>query len=371
MARFIQLHLLTSYPPSNLNRDDIGRPKSAVVGGVPRLRVSSQSLKRHWRTSSLFQEKLRGHLGDRTKDLGPRVHAALTEGGMAAKKAEAATKAIAGVFGKVKGKKDRFAHETLVFYDPDEIQRVDALVATLIEEDREPTDDETNLLSKTRAVDIGMFGRMLADSSRFNTDAAVQVAHAITVHEVKVEDDFYSAMDDASDQRLDFFSAADHLGRERLREHAGAGHIDTSEFGAGVFYLYICIDAVGLANNLGDAELARAAARVLTEAAATVAPGGKQNSYASRAYASYLLAEAGDRQPRSLAVAFLKPVRSTDQMVAAIDELKRTRRSIDKAYYGDDELDHEEMNVPAEEGSLADVLSFVADNVPEPEVAHA
>ena len=95
MARFIQLHLLTSYPPSNLNRDDIGRPKTAIVGGVLRLRVSSQSLKRHWRTSSLFQERLRGNLGDRTKDLGPRVYKALTDGGMDPEKAEAILRRIA------------------------------------------------------------------------------------------------------------------------------------------------------------------------------------------------------------------------------------------------------------------------------------
>jgi len=43
MGNFIQLHLLTSYPPSNLNRDDLGRPKTAIMGGKTRLRISSQS----------------------------------------------------------------------------------------------------------------------------------------------------------------------------------------------------------------------------------------------------------------------------------------------------------------------------------------
>ena len=365
MARFLQLHLLTAYPPSNLNRDDLGRPKTAIVGGATRLRVSSQSLKRHWRTSELFQNALRGSLGDRTKDLGPRVLAALTERGLDAKTAEAATQAIAKVFGKPKGKKDRFAHETLVFYDPAEIAAVDALVATLAEQDRVPTSDELDLLSRTRAVDIGMFGRMLADSSRHNTDAAVQVAHAFTVHEARVEEDYYTAMDDASDDRLDFFAAADALGSERTRDDAGASHLDTAEFGAGVFYLYVCIDAASLVDNVGDAAIARTAARTLTEAAATVAPGGKQNSYASRAYASYVLAEAGDRQPRSLMSSFLSPVTGTDPLHAAVQALETTRAHMDRAYYGDDGLDAAVMNVPAGTGSLADVLDFVAAHVPE------
>jgi CRISPR system Cascade subunit CasC len=46
MDKFIQLHILTSFPPANLNRDDLGRPKTAKMGGVDRIRVSSQSLKR-------------------------------------------------------------------------------------------------------------------------------------------------------------------------------------------------------------------------------------------------------------------------------------------------------------------------------------
>ena len=72
MNRFMQLHLLTSYPPSNLNRDDLGRPKTAEMGGATRLRISSQSLKRAWRTSQVFEEAAKGHVGTRTKEMGRR-----------------------------------------------------------------------------------------------------------------------------------------------------------------------------------------------------------------------------------------------------------------------------------------------------------
>lgn len=75
MSQFIQLHVLTSYPPSNLNRDDMGRPKTAVMGGVNRLRVSSQSLKRAWRTSDVFAEALGGEWkGTRTKRMGREAY---------------------------------------------------------------------------------------------------------------------------------------------------------------------------------------------------------------------------------------------------------------------------------------------------------
>src|SRR5690606_8337809 len=102
MTRFVQLHLLTSYPPANLNRDDLGRPKTARMGGVERLRISSQSLKRTWRTSDLFQEALAGHLGTRTKMLGISVYEQLLAGGVDAKNALAWAKAIAEQFGKLK-----------------------------------------------------------------------------------------------------------------------------------------------------------------------------------------------------------------------------------------------------------------------------
>ena len=80
MAEFIQLHMLVSYPPSNLNRDDLGRPKTAVMGGTQRLRISSQSLKRAWRTSDIFTEHLKDHMGKRTKEMGVKVKDALITG---------------------------------------------------------------------------------------------------------------------------------------------------------------------------------------------------------------------------------------------------------------------------------------------------
>ena len=102
MSRFIPLHLLTSYPPSNLNRDDLGRPKTAVMGGRTRLRISSQSLKRAWRTSEIFHEALNGHIGTRTKIMGTEVFNTLVGKGVGEKKAKEWAKQIAGIFGACK-----------------------------------------------------------------------------------------------------------------------------------------------------------------------------------------------------------------------------------------------------------------------------
>ena len=105
MPRFVQLHLLVSYPPSNLNRDDTGRPKTAIVGDANRLRVSSQSLKRAWRTSDVFENSLQGHIGVRTKEMGEEIYRALLDKKVSEKHSREWAKAIAGQFGKLKSDK--------------------------------------------------------------------------------------------------------------------------------------------------------------------------------------------------------------------------------------------------------------------------
>jgi len=133
MSRFVQLHLLTSYPPANLNRDDLGRPKTAMMGGEPRLRVSSQSLKRAWRTSEVFADSLKGHIGTRTKEMGIQVFNQLREKGIAKKDAMEWTKLIAEQFGKLKkANKDNELQELeieqLAHFSPEERQLIDDLV---------------------------------------------------------------------------------------------------------------------------------------------------------------------------------------------------------------------------------------------------
>ncbi|MFH1897703.1 MAG: type I-E CRISPR-associated protein Cas7/Cse4/CasC [Candidatus Desantisbacteria bacterium] len=350
MSTFIQLHLLTSYPPANLNRDDLGRPKTAIMGGVQRLRISSQSLKRAWRTSEVFKETLAGHIGIRTKEMGSQVFKQLTEAGIKESQAKEWGKEISGQFGKLKGTNNdkplqELEIEQLAHFSPEECQAIESLIQTLIKENRKPTEKELELLCKKhQAVDIALFGRMLASSPEFNTEAAAQAAHAITVHKVAVEDDFFTAVDDLN------------CGEDDM----GAGHLGETEFAAGLFYLYICINRDLLLEHLKDEELTKKALQTLAKSAMTIAPTGKQNSFASRAYASYALAEKGTHQPRSLSVAFLKPVTGSDMLSDAISALNKTRENMDTVYGSG--VSACTINASSGEGTLLNLLNFVAES---------
>lgn len=376
MSQFIQLHLLTSYPPANLNRDDMGRPKTAKMGGVDRLRISSQSLKRAWRTSDLFQSAVEGHIGTRTKRLGIKVYDEFIKEKVAEKDAIDWAKSIAGIFGKLKGKENSNADTTdeketkkkkgkdtdknplstleieqLAHISPEEMDRVMDLVEKCISEKRAPKTEELKLIRKHEtAIDIALFGRMLTKNSRdesiveFGEEAACQVSHAISVHPVVIEDDYFTAVDDLN----------------KHEDDVGAAHIGERGFAAALFYTYLCINKDLLVKNLGNnAELANKAIKALTEAAVKVSPTGMQNSHASRAYASYVLAEKGEQQPRSLSVAFLKPIEGKKYDEDSIAAIKKHQENMDKVY-GSCADSRYSLNAITGEGSMEELLKFVA-----------
>jgi CRISPR system Cascade subunit CasC len=321
------------------------------MGGVQRLRISSQSLKRAWRTSDVFEEKLSGNIGKRTKEMGVSIYKRLQDAGVLEKAAKEWAQKIAVQFGKLKAASKEnslqdLEIEQLAHFSPEEVAAIEGLAKTLAQENRAPKDDELQLLrAEHRAADIAMFGRMLAEKPRYNTEAACQVAHAITVHKVAVEDDYFTAVDDLNTRE----------------EDAGSAHIGEQGFAAGLFYLYVCINRNLLKENLSDdEEVTQKSLRALTEAAATISPGGKQNSFGSRAYASYILAEKDSRQPRSLAVAFLKAVREDDMLQNAISALTSTRENMDKVYYNGQTSPSCVLNAMDGRGSLAELLNFVA-----------
>jgi CRISPR system Cascade subunit CasC len=356
MTTFLQLHLLTAYPPANLNRDDSGMPKTAVFGGVQRLRVSSQSLKRAWRTSDVFADVLGERVGKRTQRIGDEVETYLLGLGVDPDRARAAARAVADAFGAVKpvGDKHSTFTEQLVFIAPEERARALAMGERFANGETDGVKAEDVLVRFDSAADIAMFGRMLADDPAYNREAAVQVAHAITTHKVSVEDDYYVAVDDLKDAHS--------------REDAGTSFIGVQEFGAGLFYIYICADLDLLARNLGgDTGLARDAVEALVRTAATVAPKGKQASYASRAYASFVLAEAGSAQPRSLAAAFLKPIdgSANNPATASVRELLALKARFADGY-GEGDLSSAKMDLtgPVADGSLQAVIDFARNKVP-------
>ncbi len=366
MTQFIQIHTLTSYSASCLNRDDLNRPKTVRMGGVDRLRISSQCIKRAWRTSDCFQSELEGQIGARSRRfILDRVYAPLIAAGVEKEQAFQWSKTFISAFQKEKKAEERgkkkskrqddedeettqetfemgeaadqspsakkgeglepLALPVLVHLSAQEISAIDQIVKKMVAEKRGPQQAELDSIffekkgvrhSKT-AVDISLFGRMLAANAELNFEAACQVAHPISVHGVAIEDDYFTAVDDLN------------IGKD----HVGAGHLGEAGFGAAVFYSYLCINKDLLIENLGgDVDLANKALAALLEAVVKVSPGGKQSSYASRAYASFVLAEVGQEQPRSLSVAFLDPITGTDQGARAASRLVSTYENFDKVY---------------------------------------
>lgn len=351
MSTFIQFHLLTRFGPSNPNRDDQGRPKQALVGGVPRLRMSSQSIKRALRESSFFALELVGNIGTRTKRLHEQLVAHLIAQGAEVKAAQDAADKVASLFGKLdapkKGEETRQA-TTLAFISPQEWQFAQELAEKIVAGEDVPAEKDLKKLVLRKAdgaVDIAMFGRMLADSADFNREAAVQVAHAITTHAAQAEEDWFTAVDDLN-----------------KADESGASHLGETAFGSGIYYQFVAVNADLLIENLaGDVELAAKGAEALARAIGQTSPKGKQNSFAHHPRAEYILVEKGKGAPRDLSGAFFKAIKSDDLLAASVASLEKTRDDIDAAY--GQVWDARQIMHVGQGGTLAEIVAFVGQAV--------
>lgn len=352
MTTFLQFHILTSYGPSNPNRDDQGRPKQAMVGGAPRLRLSSQSVKRALRESTFFALDLADHQGTRTKRLFEKLKSALLARELPPAAVQKAAEEVAAIFGKLDAPKKDAPEErvatTLAFISPAEWASAEELAVKAAGGEALPKDKDLKKLVLRKAdgaLDIAMFGRMLADDPDFNRDAAVQVAHAITTHAAQAEEDWYSAVDDLN-----------------KAEDTGAGHLGESGFGLGIYYQYVCVNVDLLVENLGgDRELAAKGLEALARALATSTPKGKQNSHAHHPRAHYIRAERGTQAPRDLTGAFFAPVKAQPWLETSVAALEKTADAIDQAY-GKTWADRAVMQVGVS-GTLAEIAAFAAASV--------
>jgi len=346
MTTFVQFHLLTTYGPSNPNRDDQGRPKQAMVGGSPRLRMSSQSVKRALRESSFFALDLKDNMGVRTKRIHESLTSKLIQDGASAKDAISAAKQVAEIFGKLEKAKDSVKPQTastLAFISPDEWRFAETLAAKILagEEVPKTIDLKKEVLRRADgAIDIAMFGRMLANDADFNRDAAVQVAHAITTHSAQAEEDWFSAVDDLN-----------------KADETGAGHLGETAFGSGVFYQYVCVNCDLLVENLADdRELAARGLEALAKSLAQSTPRGKQNTFAHRPRAHYILAERGEHAPRDLSGAFFQPIKVQPWLETSVRALEKTRDDLDRAY-GQVWADKKVLHV-GRSGTLDEIVTF-------------
>lgn len=367
--RFLQIHFLAPYTAALLNRDDAGLAKRLPYGGALRTRVSSQCLKRHWRLAEdphALGEIDGADAAYRSREIIERkVFGAWAEGVDEAVHKEVAEALLKAVYGD-KGA-DKKSRQTLLLGAVEIAYLTQAAKALVAEAggdkkaakevaDAWLKDHKANLKAMSEGAKLpggltgALFGRMVTSDPRANIDAPVHVAHAFTVH--------------AEEAESDYFIAADDLARE---EDTGADTIQETELTSGLFYGYVVVDLPGLLKNLGgDATLAGEVLHNLTYLIAEVSPGAKLGSTAPYSRASFLLLEAGDRQPRSLAEAFRSPCKAeTGQAVTALcDHLA----ALDAAYATGETrcvMSLANRDVPsAQRGSLADLADF-AQSLPQ------
>jgi CRISPR system Cascade subunit CasC len=298
---YIDVHVLQTVPPSNLNRDDTGSPKTGFFGGVRRARVSSQAWKRA--TRKAFADHLDpSSLGVRSRQVVElladeirRVDAGLDQ----AAAVTAAEEVLGKVGVKLKPARKKDAPQEsgfLLFLSRRQIESLAAAALTARDQGSYPSDVK-KLADRDHSVDVALFGRMVADQTDLNVDAACQVAHALSVHAVEDESDYFTAVDD--------HKAADD------EEDAGAAMIGTVEFNSSTLYRYATVDLTALSRNLGDPAAVRRAVEVFLDCFVTSMPTGKQNTFANRTLPDAVLVQVRDDQPVSYVGAFEEPIEST------------------------------------------------------------
>ena len=352
LPRFIQIHTLHNYPAALLNRDDAGLAKRLPYGDAIRTRISSQCLKRHWRTADDQHAlaRLGVPMAVRSRVTLDLIRRELVARGISEVDAQTAAEGLraAGLLDKGKDLKGQDALETgqAVLLGRAEIdylvRRCAELAGTIGTADPKAykaaiaafLKDERKNIAEMRlgsGLESALFGRMVTSDVLASRDAAVYVAHAFTVHEAQVENDYFTVVDDL---------------RRDAGEQGSAGIFDT-ELASGLYYGYVVVDVPQLIANLeGEpasrwAELASdrrlLAGRVvesLLHLIATVSPGAKRGSTAPFEWAKFMLVEAGDWQPRSLAGAFQNalPSQTPQLRAAAVQRIAREMVAMDAAY---------------------------------------
>ena len=343
IPRFIQIHTLHTYPAALINRGDDGLAKRLPLGGVVRTRISSQCLKRHWRdTEDHFSlSKLGFPLEERSAYFLHLIRERLEQAGISVDLAEAATLGLCEGLGlnRDKKKKDKFKTSEVLLLG---VSELDYLLSVCLElakahsNEKELTQalkekisgkaakgeksikDNLEVMMKQCGLVSALFGRMVTSDVLADRDAAIYVAHSFTVHKAEVENDYFTVVDDLM---------------PGLDERGSGGIFDT-ELASGLYYGYVLVDVPQLIANLEgiDAkdcfatstpterrELTGRVVQHLLHLIATVSPGAKRGSTAPFDWAKFMLVEAGDWQPRSLAGAFHNAL-SLDDKSASIPQ---------------------------------------------------
>lgn len=378
---FLQIHTLTPYAASLLNRDDGGLAKRMPYGGKTRLRVSSQCQKRHWRdvasewslqslldpatgataAGTLRSRKIlsrevamplikQGFAPDDVIAVVSGLSAALLGESKKAKTEKATKKAKAAESpsaetAEVIGERVEAALDTnqVIVLGRPEIDFIRTTATELLHQKSNDVDAAVKAYLKPKeaagnlramrlasGLDAALFGRMVTSDILARGDSAVHVAHALTVHAEEAEPDYFVAIDDIT----------------REAGELGTGLIQTAELTSGLFYGYVVIDVPQLVSNLegspvagwrsSDLTLASRVVEHLIHLIATTSPGAKLGSTAPYGYADLVMVEAGRRQPRSLMTAFHTAVPERGARAKAVSALTDYLTAFD-AMYGREE----------------------------------
>lgn len=345
----IEYHIIQSFPVTCLNRDDVGSPKTAIVGGITRARVSSQCWKRQVRLALAQIAKYYPEImiGIRTKKIGKLIYDKCLEEGASTLQAEKCSEAVEETFVKSSKKqkssktknskidieeetedsKEEKSNDTLLFWSPKEIEKIALFF-------KENNFDETKFFEKDRvkklldilkhveknanALDIALFGRMVAKAADMNVEAACSFAHAISTHKVRNEIEFFTALDD-------------------LQDTQGSAHMGSLEFNSATYYRYISLDLGQLAQNLGEENL-KSAITAFTKALFIAVPQARQSTQTGAS--PWEFARVLVRKGQRLQVPFETPVKISSEggfLQNSVETLKRyldTKEKLSGSMFG-------------------------------------
>ena len=284
---YADFNVLHTVPASNINRDDAGSPKTVTYGGVVRSRVSSQSWKRAVRESFEDNDKL---VGTRTKKAVELISRRIMEIDDSVSDDAALKKAISVL--KTAGIKIDKNNETgaLLMLSRGQIDKVAQY--SLSNGDNLDKKELKKVLLSNNSLDLALFGRMVADDPELNVDAAAQVAHAVSTHEIVPEYDYYSALDD-----------------EQPDAAQGAAMLGTIEFNSSTLYRYANVNVNELIYNFGRENAVEGVSEFL-KAFILSMPAGKQNTFANKTLPGYVMVTIRKDTPVNLVSAFEDPIKS-------------------------------------------------------------
>jgi CRISPR system Cascade subunit CasC len=330
---YLDLHVLQTVPPSNVNRDETGSPKTATYGGIRRARVSSQAWKRAIR-QDFGQHLDAAEIGVRSKRLVEKIAAKISETDpalsdrseeLAASVLEAAgikiEKPKRSAKKEAEGADDTSVAESgyLIFLSNLQIDNLAEYAVRIEHEGGKPSKKAVADVAKTgHSFDIALFGRMVADISDLRVDAAAQVAHAISVHAVENEFDYFTAVDDNASG-----------------EHAGASMIGTVEFNSSTLYRYATVNLGQLNASLGESAATGRAVAAFVEAFVNSMPTGKQNTFGNRTRPHVVVANLRTDQPVNLVAAFEEGITADEdasRLTRAAEAFTRHAQETDAAF---------------------------------------